>query len=349
MDLKEVVSNLESWAPTSLAEKWDNVGLLVEPSGQHNVRSILLTNDLTEKVLQEAIEKRANMIISYHPPIFVPLKRLTSKSFKERIIVKAIEERIAIYSPHTAFDAVFGGVNDWLAKGLGRGSVDPITYSMEACVKGCDYNVTAIAPSTEAAEKINSQINSLGGIGSNSIGKTERFGDPALPKIVTHCSGDTLSAVMQILQSYTIYYLEIYQLAKKPIPGTGSGRLCTLDTPVTLPDIIHRIKKHLQLPHLRVAYAPSKAKDTLLSTVALCAGSGASVLQGVAADVYLTGEMSHHEVLEAVSRGVHVILCEHSNTERGFLVPFRQQLYNMLSGQVQVMVSETDADPLLVV
>lgn len=131
MELKEVVTKLNIFAPSQLAEKWDNVGLLVEPSPPHSVKSILLTNDLTERVAQEAVDKKVSMVISYHPPIFVPLKRLTSKTFKERIIIKMIENRIALFSPHTAFDAVKNGVNDWLAAGLGSAQVDPLEHSKD--------------------------------------------------------------------------------------------------------------------------------------------------------------------------------------------------------------------------
>lgn len=131
-----------------------------------------------------------------------------------------------------------------------------------------------------------------------------------------------------------------------PIPMTGSGRLCTLATPVPLEELIKRIKHHLNLKHLRLARSTSSDKVT---TIALCAGSGASVLKGVKADVFLTGEMSHHEVLEAVASGAHVILCEHSNTERGFLKVFKEKLYFLLNGQVNVIVSTSDADPLSVV
>ena len=121
MELREVVQHLKNYAPLSLAESWDNAGLLVEPSSKsHFVHSILLTNDLTEGVMEEAIEKNANMILAYHPPIFSPLKTLTRHSWKERVVLKAVENRIAIYSPHTAFDVVKGGVNDWLATGLGQ-------------------------------------------------------------------------------------------------------------------------------------------------------------------------------------------------------------------------------------
>ena len=108
MDLREVVRKLEKFGPTSLAEKWDNVGLLVEPSKPHSVKKLMITNDLTEPVLAEAITENADMILSYHPPIFVPLKRLTTSSVKEKILVTAIENRIAIYSPHTVYDSLEG-------------------------------------------------------------------------------------------------------------------------------------------------------------------------------------------------------------------------------------------------
>ena len=131
MELKEVVKLLNNYAPLSLAESWDNVGLLVEPStSSHTVDSILLTNDLTESVMDEAVKLNTNMIISYHPPIFTPLKTLTRSTWKERVVLKAIEKRIAIYSPHTAFDVVKGGVNDWLASGLGKATVRPLKNTL---------------------------------------------------------------------------------------------------------------------------------------------------------------------------------------------------------------------------
>ncbi len=114
MLLSKVVKKLETFAKTTLAAKWDNVGLLVEPSAPHTVSTMLITNDLTESVLDEAIKMKTDLIIAYHPPIFAAVKRLTQSSWKERLLVKCIENRIAIYSPHTAYDAIQGGVNDWL-------------------------------------------------------------------------------------------------------------------------------------------------------------------------------------------------------------------------------------------
>lgn len=126
MDLRSLIGHVEAIAPSSRAESWDNVGLLVEPSGNPNISCALLTTDLTEQVLVEAQGLGAGLVISYHPPIFHALKRLTQRSAKERIVVQALECGIAVYSPHTALDCMEGGVNDWLLAGLGQGKVQAL-------------------------------------------------------------------------------------------------------------------------------------------------------------------------------------------------------------------------------
>lgn len=82
LTIKTAVDVFEKLAPLSLAESWDNVGLLVEPTRLKNIRKILVTNDLTEPVMQEAISSSVNLIYSYHPPIFAPLKRVTASNWK---------------------------------------------------------------------------------------------------------------------------------------------------------------------------------------------------------------------------------------------------------------------------
>lgn len=84
LSLNDVITKLDNFAPKSLAEPWDNVGLLVEPVTKKNIERILLTNDLTEDVMEEAVKVHADLIISYHPPIFVPLKSVTGKTWKVR-------------------------------------------------------------------------------------------------------------------------------------------------------------------------------------------------------------------------------------------------------------------------
>ena len=126
MDLRAVVAALDKISPTIAAEPWDNVGLLVEPSQLGSVQRVLITNDLTEPVLEEALSspgKKVGLIVAYHPPLFKPFKRLTRRCAKERIVVRALEEGVAIYSPHTSLDNMEGGINDWLLAAMGEGQV----------------------------------------------------------------------------------------------------------------------------------------------------------------------------------------------------------------------------------
>ena len=108
-----------------------------------NFQVVFLTNDLTEPVLDEAVKASADLIISYHPPLFRPFKRLTSKSWKERIAVKCIEERIALFSPHTSWDAVPGGINTWLLSPYGPGHSAPVSpASSKAWPGGVSHSVS---------------------------------------------------------------------------------------------------------------------------------------------------------------------------------------------------------------
>ncbi|KAJ3294665.1 NGG1 interacting factor [Rhizoclosmatium sp. JEL0117] len=138
----------------------------------------------------------------------------------------------------------------------------------------------------------------------------------------------------------------------------GVGRLVTLNQAASLYDLIQAIKKHLNLPHVRLALPEGKTdpRDVSIRTIAICAGSGNSVCsKAKKADLYFTGEMGHHEVMDATSKGTAVVLCEHSNTERGYLSQVLQQkLQELLNGDgsaenVEVVVSKRDSDPLVIV
>ena len=260
----QVVATLQKFADLSLAGSWDNVGLLVEPTETKLVSHILLTNDLTEDVMQEALDLKTDMIITYHPLIFAPLKSVTTRSWKERIVAKCLENKIAVYSPHTTFDAVTGGVNDWLAS-----SFENVLHKSKPI-----------------------QVNATN-------------------------------------ESY------------------GYGRMCTLKQKISIEEAVRLVKERTGLKYVRLARA--RKTDGYVSTVALCAGAGTSVLKDVSAHLYLTGEMLHHDVLDAVHKGISVILTNHSDSERGYLKTFASTLQEMLNKAVKVTVSEADADPLTTV
>ncbi|PBK60593.1 NGG1p interacting factor 3 [Armillaria solidipes] len=257
---------MENIAPLRLAEKWDNVGLFFN-SPSHRLKDhnrVLLTIDLTPSVLEECISLEAPIIVSYHPPIFRPLQSLTLSNPLQASLLRCAAEGISVYSPHSALDSVWGGVNDWLAKGLGKGQVGVLV-----------------------GEKLDPN------------GKSEG----------------------------------------------AEGRLVVLDEPLPVNQLVDRVKKHLGLSQVQVAY-PLGTGD--VRTVAICAGSGGSMLVGGDADVYLTGEMSHHEVEASVAAGKHVILCGHTNTERGFLPILAERLRKEIQvDDLEVIVSHNDAHPLV--
>lgn len=110
MLIAEVIDHLEDLAPVATAEDFDNVGLLVgDPKTP--LKGILITLDTLEEVVDEAIEKNCNLIVSFHPIIFSGLKKITGKDYVERTVIKAIQNNIAIYAIHTALDNHYRGVN----------------------------------------------------------------------------------------------------------------------------------------------------------------------------------------------------------------------------------------------
>ncbi|KAJ1921897.1 hypothetical protein H4219_000243 [Mycoemilia scoparia] len=139
--------------------------------------------------------------------------------------------------------------------------------------------------------------------------------------------------------------------------GAGEGRILTLTQPRHLSEIINDVKVKIGLLHIRVARSSAQEKDgsaPLIRTVAICAGSGSSILLPSKADLYLTGEMSHHEMLAAIAKGTSCILTEHSNSERGFLHHRLQpQLAADLNASLapnepslDVITSQLDRDPV---
>jgi len=110
----EITNIIEDLAPIGYAYKWDNVGLQVG-SKKDSVKSILTTLEITDAILNEAIENDVNMIITHHPMIFSPLKKIIKEDLKGKLIYKAIQNNISIYATHTNIDIAPGGLNDYIA------------------------------------------------------------------------------------------------------------------------------------------------------------------------------------------------------------------------------------------
>lgn len=374
LPLSSVLQALEVLAPLELAESWDNVGLLLDPRSddrETQIERVLLTIDLTRPVLREAIDAKTDCVVAYHPPIFGPLKRLSRRN--EGVLFESVAANLAIYSPHTALDAAPGGMNDWLAEAF-SGDVSPITPAGRL-EPSADLKLVVFVPVEHAdalrdalAEAGAGRIGNYSSCSFNLEGVGTFFGQEGSEPVVGEpgrlerspevrlemvCGKGDLSGVARAIDRCHPYEepaWDVYPLAPKPQLGAGTGRLVTLPSPRTLGELVASVKAHLGLTVVRLAMAPEHAEESSIRRIAVCAGSGASVFERVQdADLYVTGELGHHAVLRAVARGASVVLCEHSNSERGYLPRLRQRLLSATENRIQVSLATADREPLTVV
>jgi dinuclear metal center YbgI/SA1388 family protein len=358
MKLSRVVDVLEEIAPTRLAESWDNVGLLVGDPSQEVARA-LLTIDYTPEVAREAADSQCDLIVAYHPPIFAPLKRITAPS----VVFDALRRGMAIYSPHTALDVAPGGTNDMLADAVGIAGCSPLKISEG---KSAQYKLVTFVP-TEHAEKVSQALFAagagrignysscsfqlkgtgtfFGGEGSDPAvgtrGRLERVEEIRLETVVPIAAVAAVVAALRQSHPYEEPAFDLNQLAAGP-SGLGIGRVGTL-TPTSRPKLLERIKNELQLTHVLVA-GPT---DGDITRAAVCAGACGNLLdQAIAqqAELYLTGEMRHHDALKAARAGMTVVCVLHSNSERAVLRRLAQNLTSRLP-ELAVQTSRQDRDP----
>ncbi|RYP51304.1 hypothetical protein DL768_003308 [Monosporascus sp. mg162] len=284
-----VVAAMRKLFPEELADKsWDNTGLLLgeaprSASASYDERStVLLTNDLTAEVVDEALKENVRVIICYHPVIFKGIKSLTTQDPMQTQLLRLAAERIAVYCPHSAIDAAVGGMCDWL----------------------CD-------------------ILTMGGVHKQQV----------VCRALRPISG--------------------------PVPqgqeGAGYGREVVLPQQTDLHTLLRRLSAGTTgSPYVMVAI-PERMKrpgqpPPMISKIAVCPGSGASVFTDTDADLLVTGEMSHHEALRHTQFGRVVATVFHSNSERRYLKDvLRPMLEERLRGTpasgARIIVSTADRDP----
>ncbi len=383
MLVSDLNASMDQIAPQALAEPWDRVGMLVGDASRALAGPVFLTIDLTERVLDEAIQERASAIIAYHPPIWEPMARITASSMPERAILRAIESHIAIYCPHTALDAASRGISDWLCEGLsggrdGKVSGDCRALTPYAAIESTQQVklVTFVPP--DAVDKVRSAMASAGaGLNENYsvcsfaadgtgtffgnassqpavgvAGRLERVRECRLEMV---CAKRAVALVIETLKQFHPYEtmpIDVYELAPQPTRNTGAGRRLVLDQPATLAQLAVRLREHLRTARIEVASVGGPTDlSRAVSTIGVVPGAGGS-LAGVAraegCEVFVTGEMKHHDVLHALHSGMSVILAGHTNTERGYLPRLAERLRGMLPG-VRVVQARADHDPLVVV
>lgn len=316
MKLRDIISALEQWAPPVYQESYDNSGLIVgDPDAEINAAMVAL--DCVESVVDEAIEKRVDVIIAHHPIVFSGLKRFTGRTYVERTVMKAIKHGIAIYAIHTNLDNVSHGVNQHLAELLGLSKLHVLSPKKHLLEK-----LVVFVPHSHA-EKVRTAMfdAGAGGIGhysecSFNLQGTGTFkplekADPFIGKrgerhseaeerieviVPKHLVSQVTSAMIGA-HPYEEVAMDRYEL-QNALASVGSGMIGTLDAPMKLFDFFEVVKKQLSAPVLR----HTATNNETIERVAVCGGSGFFLLndaQRAGADVFLTSDVKYHQFFDA--------------------------------------------------
>ena len=316
MIVQDVINHLEALSPLAYAEDFDNVGLLV---GDKNAKlsGVLVTLDTLETVVDEAIETNCNLIVSFHPIIFKGLKTLTGNTYVERVVIKAIQHNIAIFSMHTALDNSVLGVNNMICDKLGLINRQILIPKAQTIKK-----LITFVPKNEA----DTLRNALFEAGAGSIGNynncsfnTEGIGtykgneasNPTLGKkgeihfenetqiAVTfprHLESNILKALFKT-HSYEEVAYEVTTLENKN-QQIGMGMIGELEQEMSETDFLNTLKTNMKTETIRHSGLLQKN----IKKVAVLGGSGSFAIhaaKAAQADVFVTADLKYHDFFTA--------------------------------------------------
>lgn len=364
MKVEDIAHRVEELYPPALAQSWDNVGLLIGDPAK-DVKNVLLTIDVTNGVVAEAKKLKTGLIVSYHPIIWDGLKKVTSE-WPTRVVYELVRSGISVYSIHTSLDVVAGGVNDGLAEMVGIADGKPIGDYV-AYPAGDNYKLVVFVPIEFTAEVSNAVFAAgAGSIGNYSHcgfsaegtgtflpqkgakpaigrkGKLEQVIETRFEAIVPSEKLTDVIAAMKKVHPYETPAFDVFKLHNSG-PMFGLGRIGELAIPMRLPQIIKRIR---QATGAR-AFGLIGDKNKLVRRAAVCAGTCGRIINLVIAakaDLYLTGELKHHQALAAQEAGLSCICLSHTVSERFILKKIAKQLQKRAKG-VKIAISKKDADP----
>ncbi len=359
--LREISGYLEGLAPLVLQESYDNSGLQVGDPDME-VSGILVALDVSEEVLLEAEKLGFNLVVSHHPVIFKGLKSLTGRTMPERIVKLAIQKDIAVYSGHTNFDSIEGGVNSALANRLGlvdQQILDPLGATLKKLVvfvpRAQLEQVRAAIFEAGAGEigKYDSCSFNLEGTGTFRggegtrpfAGETGVFQQEPEIRVETIVPAYLVSRVVRAMTAahpYEEVAYDIYPLDNSD-PRRGMGLIGRLEHPMDEEVFLSFLKDRFRTPVIR----HSKLLEKEVKQVAVCGGSGSFLLgkaKAAGADVFVTGDMKYHQFFEAEGKIV-VMDIGHFESEQFT----RELFYDLLMKKFPkfaVRLSETEKNPI---
>ena len=360
MKASEIIRKIEQWAPKGLVDSWDNTGLQVGNPDQ-DISGILVSMDVTDGVVQRAIEQNHNMIITHHPFIFKPMDSLVFKGYRGSLLRRIIENGIIIYNAHTNLDLAEGGINDRLAELFGMRNIKILGNS-----KNEDLAKLAVyVPKTHEKDILDSLSASGAGHlgdyrdcsfavdgtgrfrpmeGSNpylgSAGKLESVNESRIETIVKM---EDLQATLDRIKAahpYEEVAYDIYPLLNKG-NSYGYGRVGEIGE-CSLEELADMAKEVLELNSLRI-YGSC---DVKIRRIAVCGGAGADFIKAAShegAQVYITGDIKYHDAQLAYEEGIVLVDGTHYGTERIILPVIEQKLSEYTEGKIKIEVFEDDS------
>ncbi|HZT81185.1 MAG TPA: Nif3-like dinuclear metal center hexameric protein [Gemmataceae bacterium] len=358
-----VVDHLERFAPQALAADWDNVGLLLGDRAAE-VRRVLTCLTLTPEVAAEAVEFGAQLIVTHHPILFRPVKRLTTASPEGRTLLSLVRAGVSVYSPHTAFDNTAGGINEALARRLGLTELAPLRRregprqcKVVVFVPDADLGRVSDAMFAAGAGHIGqySQCSfRLAGTGTffgsdaanpavGQKGRREEVSEWRLEAVCPEAAVDRVVAALRQAHSYEEPAYDVYPLRPATSP-LGEGRVGRLPRPVPLAELAAAVKSTLNAGMVQVVGDAAKPAERV---AVACGAAGEFLADAVRAraDVFLTGEMRFHDYLAAHAQGVALLLPGHYATERFGIEELAARLKQEWPG-LEVWPSRREHDPV---
>lgn len=319
MKISDVAFYLESLAPLSLQENYDNAGLIVGDPNQE-CKGITLCLDATEEVVQETIGNGCNLIVCHHPIIFKGLKKINGKDYIEKAVIAAIKNDIGIYAIHTNLDNIIKGVNGKIGKMLGLKNTS-ILYPKEASLK----KLYTFAPADKASQVRNSIFEAGGGhIGNYSecsfntegtgtfkgeegaepyageVGKQHHENEIKIEVIFPSWLENNIIAAMKIAHPYEEVAYDLVNLSNSH-PGVGSGLIGELHAPTEESSFLSNLKKVFNLQVIRHTALLKRP----VKKIAVCGGAGSFLLSAAIsqrADMFITSDIKYHEFFDANGR-----------------------------------------------
>ncbi len=319
MKIKEMIRPLEEMAPISLQESYDNSGLLIG-SPEDEIHGVLISLDLTDMVIEEAIMKKCNLIISHHPLIFSGLKRINGKNATERIVKKAIKNDIEIYAIHTNLDNVDSGINKILCDKLGLINCQLLSPKKDLLGKLVTFCPVDQADNVRQAlfEAGAGTIGNYDSCSFNIAGTGSFKGSPDTNPFVGEKGQLHYQNEIRIETIYPVYMEEkviqallsvhpyeevaydLYKLENK-FNHTGAGMIGELKESMTEIEFLNFVKIITETACIR----HSGFTGNKIRKVAVCGGSGSFLIRDAmkaGADIFITGDVKYHDFFEAENK-----------------------------------------------